>query len=128
MTFTITGRAESLYGNVRDPLSDAIERANRYVAAGADCIFIPGLKTLDEISATAAAVNAPFSIGIGTGGSDYTVAELGEAGVRRISTGGAVPRAIYSSIDSIGREMLAGTFGFMSEIMSDTEVETLFET
>jgi len=127
ITFTITGRAESLYGDVANPLDNAIERANRFVAAGADCIFIPGLKTLEEISATADAVNAPLSIGIGTGGSNYTVSELGDAGVRRISTGGAVPRAIYSAIDTIGREMLAGTFTFMDRIMSDTEVENLFE-
>ena len=126
ITFTVTGRAESLYGNVDDPLGDAIERANRYVAAGADCIFIPGLTTLDVIASTAAAVDAPLSIGIGTGGSDYTVAELGDAGVRRISTGGSVPRAVYSTIDRIGREMLAGNFQFMDGIMSDTEVEGLF--
>jgi 2-methylisocitrate lyase-like PEP mutase family enzyme len=126
ITFTITGRAESLYGNVDDPLADAIERANRYVAAGADCIFIPGLTTIEIIASTAAAVDAPLSIGIGTGGSDYTVDELGDAGVRRISTGGAVPRAVYSVIDQIGREMLDGSFRFMDGIMSDTEVEDLF--
>jgi 2-methylisocitrate lyase-like PEP mutase family enzyme len=126
ISFTITGRAESMYGNVDNPLDDAIERANRYVAAGADCIFIPGLKTLDVIASTAAAVDAPLSIGIGTGGSNYTVAELGDAGVRRISTGGAVPRAIYSAIDRIGNQLLDGSFGFMDGIMADTEVEELF--
>ena len=126
ITFTITGRAESFYGNVDDPLTDAIERANRYVAAGADCIFIPGLTTIEVIASTAAAVDAPLSIGIGTGGSNYTLDELGDAGVRRISTGGAVPRAVYSAIDQIGREMLDGSFRFMDGIMSDAEVEDLF--
>lgn len=127
ITFTITGRAESLYGDVPNPLANAIERANRYVEAGADCIFIPGLQDLDTIAATVAAVNAPLSIGIGTGGSAYTITQLEEAGVRRISTGGAVPRAIYSAIDQIGKEMLDGSFSFMDNIMSDTEVESLFE-
>lgn len=128
IAFTITGRAESMYFDVPNPLDDAIERANRYVAAGADCIFIPGLADIETIASTAAAVDAPLSIGIGTGGSDYSVSELGDAGVRRISTGGAIPRAVYSAINSIGQEMLDGTFTFMADIMSDTEVEGLFPT
>ena len=126
LTFAITGRAESMYFDVANPLDDAIERSNQYAAAGADCIFIPGLTDIETIASTAANVDAPLSIGIGTGGSNYTVAELADAGVRRISTGGAVPRAIYSSIDSIAREMLDGTFTFMSDIMPDTDVESLF--
>jgi len=124
--FTITGRAESMYFDVPNPLEDAIERANRYAAAGADCIFIPGLQDLETIRSTAAAIDAPLSIGIGTGGSAYTVTELEDAGVRRISTGGAVPRAIYTAIDQIGREMLDGKFTFMDGIMGDTEVEEMF--
>ena len=42
--FVITARAESLYAQgVSDPMTDAIERCKRYVDAGADCIFVPGV-------------------------------------------------------------------------------------
>lgn len=125
--FTITGRAEAMYTDMANALEEAVERANLYAAAGADCIFIPGLDNLDTIAEVTAAIGAPVSIGLGAEGYKFTLSELADAGVRRVSTGGAVPRAVYAEIDRISRQMLSGDFSFGAHMMSDVEVEKMFE-
>jgi len=125
ITFTVTARAESFYADVADPLADAIARANRYADAGADCIFIPGLADLETIRAVTREVSAPLSLGIGSGGGTMSLEDLAEAGVRRVSTGGALPRAIYAFIKNASRSMLAGSFESMSGAISEADVNVL---
>lgn len=127
-TFTITARAESLYTDVTDSLDDAITRAQRYAEAGADCVFIPGVDDLDAIRAVTSAVDAPVSVGIGSGGGALRLDDLAAAGVRRVSTGGALPRAVYSFIVSACRQMLAGSFDAVGDAMSEAEVDALLAT
>jgi len=64
----------------------ALARAAAYVAAGADMIFAEALRTLDEYREFAAGVAAPVLANITEFGQTplFTVAELGEAGVRLV--------------------------------------------
>lgn len=125
--YTITARAESYFANVADPFSDAVERASCYHQAGADCIFVPGPSDLDTIRALADAVDAPLSIGIGSGGGDLDLASLRDAGVRRVSTGGGLPRALYALVEEASREMLQqGTFGYATRALTEDRLNTLF--
>lgn len=125
--YTLTARAESYFGNVADPFSDAVERANCYRDAGADCIFVPGPSDLDTIQAVAGAVDAPLSVGIGSGGGDLDLVSLRDAGVRRVSTGGGLPRALYALIEEASREILQqGTFGYSTRALTEDHLNTLF--
>ncbi|MGI9597522.1 MAG: isocitrate lyase/PEP mutase family protein, partial [Acidimicrobiales bacterium] len=65
--FTVTARAESYFAGVADPFDDAVERTNRYVEAGADCVFVPGLSDLDSLKRLVDSVGAPVSLGVGAG-------------------------------------------------------------
>ena len=122
--FVITARAESLYAEgVSDPMTDAIERCKRYVDAGADCIFVPGVAAPDQIERLVAATSAAVSLGIGSGGSAATIAQLGELGVRRVSTGGALPRFLYGQLDRALHQIHNGSFAFMETAITDTELE-----
>lgn len=124
--YTITARAESYFGGVDDPFGDAIERANRYAAAGADCIFIPGLSTLGELRTAVEEIDAPMSVGIGSGGSELNLDALAEIGVRRVSTGGLLPRALARFVTQASREMLdLGTFAYGEGAMPDTDIDGL---
>lgn len=124
--FVLTARAESYYGDVSDPLADAIDRANRYVEAGADCIFIPGPSDAETLQRLVDAIDAPISLGVGSGGGGLTLTDLARIGVRRVSTGGALPRALYGHLARAGREMLAeGTFGFVDGAVSEAEINQL---
>ncbi|MFD9735970.1 isocitrate lyase/phosphoenolpyruvate mutase family protein [Umezawaea sp. NPDC059074] len=67
-----------------------VDRARRYLDAGADGVFVPGLALEREIAAVVAAVDAPLNVlhvpALG-------LRRLGELGVRRVSTGSLLFRA-----------------------------------
>lgn len=124
--FTLTARAESFFGGVDDPLADALERTTRYVEAGADCIFVPGLSDLDSLRRLVDAVGVPVSLGVGAGGGSLDLDGLQEIGVRRVSTGGALPRALYAQLVEASRAMLdTGTFAFAGQAIPEDDVNDL---
>ncbi|MEM9893345.1 MAG: isocitrate lyase/phosphoenolpyruvate mutase family protein [Actinomycetota bacterium] len=124
--FVLTARAESYFGGVTDPFADAVDRANRYVEAGADCVFVPGPADGDTVSRLVSAVDAPISIGVGSGGSGLDLDALRRLGVRRVSTGGALPRALYGHLRGAVAEILAdGTFGFTDGAVPEAEINDL---
>ena len=87
--FVLTARAENyLYG--RRDLDDTIRRLQAYEAAGADVLYAPGLRAIEDVRAICAAVSRPVNVLAGPG---FTVEQLAEAGVRRVSLGGALSRA-----------------------------------
>ena len=91
----LTGRAENHLHGV-DDLDDTIARLVAYRDAGADVVYAPGLRELSQIEAVVAAVGVPVNVLALPGGP--TVAELADAGVRRVSTGGALARAAYGAL------------------------------
>ena len=90
----LTGRAESLIRN-RPDFDDIIRRLKAYSAAGADCLYAPGLVTREQISRVVDAVTPkPVNLLIG-GASELSVHVIESLGVRRISVGGALARAAW---------------------------------
>src|SRR3979490_2735338 len=69
-------------------LDMVIDRLNAYSDAGADCLYAPGIKTREQISAVVKAVH-PKPVNLLIGASGLSVAEAAELGVRRISAGGS---------------------------------------
>lgn len=91
----LTGRAECFVVG-RPDLDDAIARLKAYSQAGADCLYAPGIRTREEISAVVAAV-APKPVNVLVGStSELTVADLADLGVRRISVGGGLARTAWT--------------------------------
>jgi 2-methylisocitrate lyase-like PEP mutase family enzyme len=108
--FVITARAENLIRG-RPDLADTIARLQAYQEAGADVLFAPGLQDLEQVRRVVASVDRPVNVLPGLGGP--TVAELGEAGVRRISVGGAFAFAALAGVVDAARELREqGTYGF----------------
>ena len=106
----LTARAENhLHG--RGDLADTIARLQAFQEAGADVLYAPGLTKLDDIRSLVTSVDRPVNVLALPGGP--TVAELSEAGVRRISVGGAFAFAAYGALIEAARELLdEGTYGF----------------
>lgn len=121
---TVTARAENhLYGV--DDLEDTITRLSAYRDAGADVLYAPGLVDLDDISRLVSNVDAPVNVLLMPGGP--TVAELGEIGVRRVSTGGALAFAAYGALAQAGRELLGrGTSSYAERSLSREERKAAF--
>jgi 2-methylisocitrate lyase-like PEP mutase family enzyme len=113
--FTLTARAENfLHG--RPNLNDTISRLQAFAKAGADVLFAPGLPSLEAIKAVCAAV-APHPVNalVGIKGLSFSVADLGAAGVRRISLGGVLSRVALGALITAAQEMKEGTFTFVDQ-------------
>jgi 2-methylisocitrate lyase-like PEP mutase family enzyme len=90
----LVGRAENFIVG-RPDLDDTLARLKAYAAAGADCLYAPGIRTREQIAAVVAAV-APKPVNLLVGwASDLTVQDVAAMGVRRISVGGALARAAW---------------------------------
>ena len=84
--FTLTARAENhIRGN--PDLDDTIARLQAFEQAGADVLYAPGLANADEIRAVCSAVSKPVNV---LARPTLTMAEIAEAGARRVSVGGAL--------------------------------------
>ena len=103
----LTARCENfLYG--RGDLDDTITRLRSYRDAGADCVYAPGLATTAQIRAVVDAVGIPVNVLIWPGGP--SVGDIGAAGARRVSTGGALASTAYGALMVGAHELLsAGT-------------------
>jgi 2-methylisocitrate lyase-like PEP mutase family enzyme len=110
-SLVLTARAENhLHG--RDDLADTITRLQAYAAAGADVVFAPGLRDIDQLRQVVEAVGVPVNVLALPGGP--SVAELAAIGVKRVSLGGALAFAGLGAAVAGAREFLeAGTFGFL---------------
>lgn len=91
----LTARCEHFVRGI-DDLDDAIARLVRYRDAGADCLYAPGLRTVEQVRAVVDAVGAPVNV-LATR-VDATVAEVSEVGARRISVGGSLASVAYGSM------------------------------
>jgi 2-methylisocitrate lyase-like PEP mutase family enzyme len=93
----LTGRSEGFIRG-RPDLEEIIRRLKAFAAAGADCLYAPGITTREQIAAVVKAV-APKPVNLLVGGpSDLTVSDIADLGVRRISTGGALARAAWGGL------------------------------
>ncbi|MFD9571850.1 oxaloacetate decarboxylase [Streptomyces sp. NPDC059982] len=109
--FTVTARAENFFQGLPD-LDDTIRRLRAYEAAGADVLYAPGLPDADSIRAVCSAVGRPVNV-LMTGALKLSVADLGDLGVRRVSTGSALSRAALGALVRAAREITeSGTFDF----------------
>ena len=90
----LVGRAENFLHGISD-LGDTIARLKAYAQAGADCLYAPGIRSKEEITAVVAAVAPkPVNLLIGSA-SPLTLQDVAALGVRRISVGGALARSAW---------------------------------
>ena len=122
--FTLTARAENLLHGKHD-LEDTIRRLQAFEAAGADVLYAPGLTTLDEVRAVTGALSKPVNV-LAPMLKGVTVAQLADAGVKRISIGGALARAAITALLQAGAEMRErGSFEWASNLASGADVKRL---
>ena len=92
-------------------LDATIARLVAFAQAGADCLYAPGLRTKEQIATVVKAV-APKPVNVLVGAAPgFSVAELAELGVRRISVGGALARTAWGGFMRAAKEIAEhGTF------------------
>jgi 2-methylisocitrate lyase-like PEP mutase family enzyme len=111
----------------RPDLAETIRRLKAFADAGADCLYSPGIKTREQIEATVKAV-APKPINfLNSGAFGFTIKDLAELGVRRISVGGTLARVAMNAFVRSAREIAeAGKFDSFAGVVSNAELNTFF--
>jgi len=108
-------------------LATAIERANAYLAAGADCAFVPAVADAPTIAALVAGIRGPVNVLAAPGSPP--VAELAGLGVARISVGSWPARAAITLLSRVAHEVLeSGTYDALAGALTYPEVQRLFAT
>ncbi len=100
--FMLTARAENFL-NGRGDLDDTIRRLQAFEAAGAHVLYAPGLPSLEAIQEVCACVTCPVNVVMGLRGPVFSVHELAQAGVKRISVGGSFARAALGALARAAR-------------------------
>lgn len=123
----LTARSEGFIVG-RPDLDETIRRLTAFADAGAECLYAPGLRTMSDIKAVVSAV-APKPVNVLVGSDFSTVAELAEAGVRRISVGGALARAAWAGFMAAAKEIAErGTFTSFSRAVPFAEINGSFSS
>jgi 2-methylisocitrate lyase-like PEP mutase family enzyme len=125
--FQLVARAENFVHGI-DDLDDTIRRLVAFEAAGANVLFAPWLRSMDAIRAVCQAVTKPVNVVMGPSSLTHSLADLAEAGVKRVSVGGNFPRAAYSAIHKAAEELLGpGTFTWAKGILPHARLNELME-
>lgn len=128
LPFVLTARAENFLWS-RPDLDDTIRRLTAFSKAGADVLYAPGLPDLDAIRAVCGAVDKPVNVVMGLRGASYTLDQLREAGVKRVSVGGSFARAALGALLRAAREVKEqGTFTYAEHAASHAEITAIMKT
>lgn len=127
-TFVLNARTDAYFaGTDGDPFAETVERALRYVEAGADCIFVPGVNDEDTIRRLVTEIPAPLNIVAGLAANLIDIPTLFSLGVARVSLGGSLARAALTALERAGRELLgSGTLGFLDGAIGYADVQRRF--
>jgi 2-methylisocitrate lyase-like PEP mutase family enzyme len=126
--FMLTARAHNLL-YAEPSLDDTIRRLQLFEQAGADVLFAPGLPDLAAVRAVCAAVSKPVNFMVGIKGKSFSVRELEEAGVRRISLATSLYRAAMTGLLDAARQVReAGNFDFVEHAVATAELNALMES
>ncbi|NUR02824.1 MAG: isocitrate lyase/phosphoenolpyruvate mutase family protein [Streptomyces sp.] len=124
--FVLVGRTDALL--VGGTLDECIRRANAYLAAGADCAFVPGAADARIIGTLVRELDGPLNVVMGLTGGTLSLDDLRELGVRRVTVGGSIARAMYRHLLSAARELAdRGTFSYADDQLPQSDLNDLFQ-
>ena len=122
----LIGRAECFLVGQPD-IEQTIARLKGYANAGADCLYAPGIRSAEQISAVVAAV-APKPVNLLIGfNADLGMPEIAALGVRRVSVGGALARAAWGGFMRAAKLIIEqGKFDGLADAASGNALNTIF--
>ena len=124
--FTLTARAEN-YVRGKADLDDTIRRLLAYEKAGADVLFAPALPDLVAVKQVCAAVSKPVNFMVAIRGKSFSVADLVDAGVKRISFAASLHRAAMTGlIEAATEAKQAGTFKYLDKTLTSADLVKFF--
>jgi 2-methylisocitrate lyase-like PEP mutase family enzyme len=123
----LVARAECFLTGHPDPLDESLKRLKAYSQAGADCLYAPGARSREQITTIVQAV-APKPVNVLIGSPvDFTLADLANLGVRRVSVGSALAGAAWGGFLRAARELAEGRFDGFAGNATYPQLNGLFE-
>jgi 2-methylisocitrate lyase-like PEP mutase family enzyme len=124
----LTGRCEAWLVGDPNSLHTALDRLTAYAAAGADCLYAPGVRDPGEIAQIVKTV-APKPDNLLVSGFNHqlTLSGLADLGVRRISVGSGLALAAWGAFLRAAQEIKTnGTFNLLADNAPSAELNGLF--
>jgi 2-methylisocitrate lyase-like PEP mutase family enzyme len=111
----------------RPDMDETLRRLKAFADAGADCLYAPGIKTREHIETVVKAV-APKAVNLLMAAPlGFSVGDVEDMGVRRISVGGTLARVAMNAFVKSAREIAEqGTFESFGGVMSNAELNAFF--
>ena len=108
-------------------LGAAVERGKAFLDAGADCVFVPGVRDRQAIADLVGGIGGPINILAGEG--TPPTSELEALGVARVSVGSGPMRASLAVVREVARELKAtGTYkAFTTRAIAYQDVSELMK-
>jgi 2-methylisocitrate lyase-like PEP mutase family enzyme len=125
----LTGRCEAWLVSDPEPFHTVLDRLAAYADAGADCLYAPGVKNLDEISQIVKTV-APKPVNVLVSGFNHqlSLSHLADLGVRRISVGSGLALAAWGTFLRAAKDIKTnGTFGLLADNAAFAQLNELFQ-
>jgi 2-methylisocitrate lyase-like PEP mutase family enzyme len=108
----INARTDVYLKSIGEPgsrLGVAIERGKAFLAAGADCVFVPGVRDRETIAALVQGIGGPINVLVVKG--TPSIKDLEALGVARVSIGSGAMRASLALVREVARELKSrGTY------------------
>jgi len=125
----LTARCEAWLVGDNDPLRTSLDRLIAFADAGADCLYAPGTSKQEEIQAIVKAVAPkPVNVLVSTNNCDFSVSQLADLGVRRISVGAALARVAWGAFIQAAQDIKEkGSFKAFADAAPFNELNDLFE-
>ena len=122
----LIARAECFLVGLPD-LDVTTGRLAAYAEAGADCLYAPGIRSIEHIRAVVRAVHPkPFNLLVSAPGN-LSLRDIADLGVRRVSVGGALARAAWGGFMRAARQIAEhGAFSGLADAASGQELNELF--
>jgi 2-methylisocitrate lyase-like PEP mutase family enzyme len=125
--FVLNARTDALQFPGPAALATAIRRANRFLEAGADCVFTPGPTDPETIKTLVREIAGPLNVVVGLGSVEGSAYAMIEAGIRRVSVGGSIARSALGFVRRCARELRdQGTFGYAAGQIAQRDLNALF--
>jgi len=123
----LTARSEAWLVGDAEPARTAIDRLVAFAAAGADCLYAPGVRDPDTIGAIVRAVAPkPVNLLVSRPIPGLSLDRIAELGVRRVSVGGALSRVAFGAFMRAARGLFAGSFDGLADAAGHDELDALF--
>ena len=124
----LTGRCEAWLVGSANPLRVVLERLISYAEAGADCLYAPGVREPNEIEQIVKAV-APKPVNVLVSGfnCEFTVSQLADLGVRRISVGSGLALAAWGAFLRAAQTIQKdGSFNLLAQNAASADLNERF--